>query len=54
MQLLLHLAGLGAPVAKFSHLFASAHQFDRYGSQGFLRTKAGLDPASLLAVLEQA
>lgn len=53
-QVLLHLASLGVPVAKFDHLFASAHQFDRYGSQGFLRAKAGLDPASLLAVLERA
>lgn len=53
-ELLLHLAGKGIAVPRFEHLYARAHQFERYGSQGFLRRQSRLDVASMLAVLESA
>jgi transketolase len=53
-QLLLYLARNGLAVGKVDHLCAVAHQFDRYGSQAFLRTKSGLAEKDLLAILERA
>jgi transketolase len=50
-QLLLHLAGRGAAVHRFTHLHAKAHHYERYGSQGYLRRQSGLDPVSMLAAL---
>ena len=50
-ELALHLAGLGILPARFTHLFARAHQYERYGSQGYLRKQSGLDAASLLAAV---
>ena len=47
-QLLLRLAELGATPRSFGHLHALAHQFERYGSQGYLRQQSRLDPASLI------
>lgn len=51
-ELLLYLAGRQIPIRRFQHLYARAHHFDRYGSQGFLRRQAALDVASMLAALE--
>ena len=50
-ELALHLALRGAMPARFDHLCARAHQYERYGSQGWLRAQSGLDAAALLAVL---
>ena len=50
-ELALHLALRGAMPAKFDHLCARAHQYERYGSQVWLRAQSGLDAAALLAVL---
>lgn len=50
-ELALFFAEQGIRVRKFRHLFARAHQFDRYGSQGFLRRMAGIDSDSMLAAL---
>jgi transketolase len=33
------------------HIYAQAHHFDRYGSQGWLRRQSGLDAQSLVARL---
>ena len=50
-QLALHLAVSGVPLPPLVHLCALAHQYERYGSQGWLRGQSRLDPASLLAGL---
>ncbi len=51
--LMLHLALAGVAPRQISHLYARAHNFGRYGSQGYLRRQAGIDPASLAAALDQ-
>ncbi len=51
-ELLLHLANRQVPVRGFRHLYARAHHFERYGSQGFLRRQAALDVTSMLSALE--
>jgi transketolase len=53
-ELLLNLAARSMAVPRFTHLHARAHHYPRYGSQPFLRTQSGLDPASMLAALEAA
>lgn len=53
-DLLLYLAKHGIPVSHFKHLHALSHQFDRYGSQTFLRRQSKLDAESLLMILERA
>ena len=50
-ELVLHLAESGVPLCRFVHLHARAHQYDRYGSQAYLRRLSGLDPDSVLAAL---
>jgi transketolase len=50
-ELMLHLAEKNVAVRRFRHLYAQAHYFDRYGSQGFLRRQSALDADSMLAVL---
>ncbi len=50
-ELALHMAARGQTPAKFHHLFASAHHFERYGSQGWLRRQSRLDVDSLLTLL---
>jgi len=35
----------------FHHLYARAHHYATYGSQGFLRKLSGLDPSSLLTIV---
>ncbi len=50
-EMALWLADNRVPVARFVHLHAQAHHYERYGSQGYLRRQSGLDPASLLAAL---
>lgn len=50
-ELALWLAERGASAARFAHMFARAHRFERYGSQGYLRKQSALDPASLLSCL---
>lgn len=51
-ELLLYLAGQQLAVPHFKHLYARAHHFERYGSQGFLRRQSELDVDSVLATLE--
>jgi transketolase len=51
-ELLLYLASQQIPLRSFKHLYAKAHHFERYGSQGFLRQQSGLDVSSMLAALE--
>lgn len=48
------LADGHASVNHFQHLYARAHHFDRYGSQNFLRGRAGIDVASVMAALESS
>ncbi|MDX3877386.1 transketolase family protein [Achromobacter denitrificans] len=38
-------------VGAFHHLYARAHHYATYGSQGFLRKQSGLDVLSMLAVV---
>ena len=51
-DLLLHLAAKDIAVRRFRHLYARAHDFERYGSQKFLRQQSLLDADSVLAMLE--
>ena len=51
-ELALWLAERGAMPTKFAHLFAKAHRYERYGSQGYLRRQSGLDPDSLDCILK--
>ncbi|MDQ1548030.1 MAG: hypothetical protein QOH69_2934, partial [Actinomycetota bacterium] len=50
-QLLLDLGERGCAPKCFAHLCARAHDYGRYGSQEFMRTQSGLDPASMLSAL---
>ncbi len=51
---LLHwLATRGCAPRSFQHLHATAHHFDRYGSQTYLRHRSSLDPATFAALLER-
>jgi len=52
-ELLLYLANIGVLPTRFTHLFARAHHYERYGSQGYLRKQAGLDVTSMLSVVVQ-
>jgi transketolase len=45
----LQLTAAGHAPKKFAHLHATAHQFDRYGSQHYLRRQSRLDVERLLA-----
>lgn len=38
--------------ARVTHLCAKAHHYERYGSQAYLRQQSGLDPASLMRLLQ--
>jgi transketolase len=53
MQLLhlMHREGISAP--KFSHFYAKAHHYERYGSQNYLRKQSELDPSSMLNFLSE-
>ena len=51
-ELLLHLAHRGAMPGHFVHLYARAHHYERYGSQGYLRKQSQLDVPSLLVALQ--
>ncbi|MCJ0761868.1 transketolase family protein [Variovorax terrae] len=50
-EIAMALIKAGILPAKFVHLYALAHLYERYGSQGFLRKQSRLDPASLLLAL---
>ena len=52
-ELALYIVEQGIGIRKFRHLFARAHHFDRYGSQGFLRRMAALDADSMLAAVSE-
>jgi transketolase len=52
-EMALLIAEQGIRVAKFRHLFARAHQFERYGSQGFMRRMAAIDADSMLAAVAE-
>lgn len=41
----------GWRVEAFHHLYARAHHYDVYGSQGFLRARSGIDAASVMRVV---
>jgi len=51
-EIALLFARAGVALTNFRHLYAKAHHFERYGSQGFLRRKSELDPESMRLVLE--
>ena len=51
-ELMLYLVERGIAVREFRHLYARAHHFPRYGSQGFLRKLSALDVGSMLAALD--
>jgi transketolase len=51
-DLMLSLSSLGRSPGRFHHLFATAHNFGRYGSQSYLRDKSGLDASTLISVLD--
>lgn len=51
-QLLMTLARAGALPRRFIHLHALAHQYERYGSQAYLRKRSRLDAASLVDTIE--
>lgn len=48
---LLYCAGQKICLPSFAHLYAQAHHYAKYGSQGYLRKQSGLDVSSLLAIL---
>jgi transketolase len=50
LAVILLTAGVG--IDRFQHLYAKAHHYERYGSQGFLRLKSQLDPVSMQQALE--
>ncbi len=52
-ELALHMSSRGLSVPHIRHLHALAHTYSSYGSQAFLRAKSRLDPASLLATLDE-
>ncbi len=51
-EIAIWLVERGLAPGRFLQLCATAHRFDRYGSQGYMRQKSGLDPASLRAAIE--
>ncbi len=51
-EMAMFLLKSGIAPARFVHLHALAHLYERYGSQGFLRKQSKLDAASLLQALE--
>jgi transketolase len=53
-ELALHLIESGIAIGRFRHHCARAHQYDRYGSQPFLRRQSALDADSMLAALSHA
>jgi transketolase len=52
-ELALHLAESGIAVRRFRHLCARAHQYERFGSQSFLRRQSAIDANSMLAALAE-
>lgn len=51
-ELALFLAELGVRIGGFTHLCARKHLYDVYGSQEFLRRRAGIHPEDILAWLK--
>lgn len=49
---LLYCATHEIHLPRFAHLYARAHHFSRYGSQGYLRKQSGLDVDSLISALD--
>lgn len=52
-NLLLHLASLGVSIKTFKHLYATAHHFETYGSQTFLRQQSKLDVNSMYEAIQE-
>ena len=50
-ELALHLAERGIHPARYRHLHARSHQYERYGSQSYLRAQSGLDTKALLSAI---
>lgn len=50
-ELALWLTERGLAPLHLRHLYATAHRFNRYGSQSYMREKSGLDPTSLQTAL---
>jgi transketolase len=46
------LLAAGVPVGQFRHLYAKAHHYERYGSQGYLRLQSHLDSMNMRQTLE--
>ena len=46
-ELIVWLAERALSPRRFTHLYAKAHRFERYGSQSYLRKHSKLDPLSL-------
>jgi transketolase len=46
-ELILWMAERGLSPLRFTHLYAKAHRYERYGSQSYLRIQSKLDPLSL-------
>jgi transketolase len=53
-ELISHLVQQKVSIKTFQHCFAKAHQYDRYGSQSYLRKQSGLDPAAVIAAFSLA
>jgi transketolase len=53
-ELALHLAERGIHPARYRYLHARSHQYERYGSQSYLRAQSGLDAKALLAAISAA
>jgi transketolase len=50
-ELAIWLAERGLAPSRLHQLCATAHRFERYGSQAYMRQMSGLDPASLQAAI---
>jgi len=50
---LLYLAELGVSPKRFTHVYARAHNFGRYGSQKFMRIQSELDVDGMFAALNR-
>ena len=50
-ELALYLAECGIHPKRYRHLHARSHQYERYGSQSYLRAQSGLDATALLVAV---
>jgi transketolase len=50
-EMALMLLEQGVKARSFKHLYARAHHYERYGSQGYLRRHSKIDADSMLAAV---